>query len=314
MHFEVSINEQQSFPIITLKDVDTGCEAEVYTFGGLLNAFCVPVKNTLVNVVDGFSSIADAKKNITNGFKSTKLSPFVCRMYKGNYQFNNKAYHVNKHNLNGHAIHGLVYDGIYTIVNTGATATQASVTLAYQYEGTDEGYPFPYHITLNWKLEPCLFGNKLTVATTILHHNPHSIPLADGWHPYFTLGDSIDSCSLQFNSVTQLEYDDDLLPTGEKIADARFINGSPLQDISLDNSFELDASGKCVLSNELLRITIEPDTTYPILQIYTPDHRKSIAIENLSGAPDNFNNGIGLILLPPDQPKTFTTSYTVIVL
>jgi len=312
MPFEVSINEQQVFPVITLKDTDTGCEADIYAFGGLLNAFRIPVKNNLVNVVDGFDSILDAKKNIATGFKSTKLSPFVCRMYEGNYRFNNTAYHVNKYYLNGHAIHGLVFDEVFTIVSTKATPKEASVTLTYQYLGTDKGYPFPYNIILNWKLEA---GNKLTVATTLLHHNLEPIPIADGWHPYFTLGDSIDNCTLQFNSIEQLEYDVDLLPTGKKIADTRFINGSSLQGISLDNSFELDASGaqpQCVLSNELLRLTIEPDYSYPILQVYTPDHRKSIAIENLSGAPDNFNNGMGLILLPPGQSKTFITSYTAV--
>lgn len=318
MPFEVSINEQEAFPVIMLKDTDTGSEAEIYTFGGLLNAFNIPVNKSSVNVVDGFTSVSDVVKNITNGFKSAKLSPFVCRMRKGSYLLGDKTFRVNKHYLGEHAIHGLLYDSIYKVMHSESSNTKASVTLEYPYEGTDEGYPFPYNITLNWKLESCLSGrqagNKLTVATTVSHHNPQSIPFADGWHPYFTLGDSIDSCTLQFNSIEQLEYDTDLLPTGKKIADTRFINGCSLQDISLDNSFELAASGKCVLSNELLRLTVEPDDSYPILQIYTPGHRKSIAIENLSGAPDNFNNGMGLILLAPGQPKTFTTSYTVTAL
>jgi aldose 1-epimerase len=48
--------------------------------------------------------------------------------------------------------------------------------------------------------------------------------------------------------------------------------------------------------------------------VYTPPDRKSIAIENLSGAPDNFNNGISLLMLPPGKPKGFSTSYTIEVL
>ena len=314
MPFTVSIHEQEAFPVITLHDTDTGCEAEIYTFGGLLNAFKIPLANNLVNIVDGFNSVADAIKNITNGFKSAKLSPFVCRMYKGNYHFDSKAYHVNKYYLKQHAIHGLVYDGIYSIVNTSADASQAKVTLAYQYSGSDDGYPFTYNITLNWKLEA---GNKLTVATTVVHHNIQPIPLADGWHPYFRLGESVDDCTLQFNSGTQLEFDDDLLPTGKTLEDTRFINGSSLKGICLDNSYQLDPSVPqrlCVFSNKVLKLTVEPDNSYPILQIYTPDHRKSIAIENLSGAPDNFNNGMGLILLPPEEEKTFSTSYSVVAL
>ena len=311
MPFEVSINTHMEYSVITLKDEDTGCEAEIYAFGGLLNNFSIPLKNTRVNVVDGFSSVSDAKENITNGFKSAKLSPFVCRMYRGSFRLSEKKYHVNKHYLGEHAIHGLIYDAAYKIMHSENTHTHASVTLEFQYDGSDAGYPFPYHTTLNWKLET---RNKLTVTTTVVHDNPQAIPFADGWHPYFTLGGRVDDWTLQFDSDKQLVYNNDLLPTGKMITDKRFINGSSLQNISLDNSFQLQATGKCVLSNHLLTLTIEPDDSYPILQIYTPNHRKSIAIENLSGAPDNFNNGIDLILLAPGQPKTFTTSYILTVL
>ena len=107
------------------------------------------------------------------------------------------------------------------------------------------------------------------------------------------------------------------MPTGKRITDTRFAQGGSLKNVTLDNSFEFETQGEkaiCILSNNILRLTVEPDKAYPILQIYTPPHRKSIAIENLSGAPDNFNNGIDLILLPPDNPKAFTTSYTITVL
>lgn len=319
MPFEISINEQQEYPIITLKNTHTGCEAEIYAFGGLLNAFRIPVKNEPLNVVEAFSSVADAKKNITNGFKSAKLSPFVCRMHMGNYRLGNKSYKVNKHFLGQHAIHGLVYDATYRIVNSEKTATSATVGLEYQYKGTDVGYPFPFTITLHWKLENAIpAGNKLTVTTTVAHQNPFPIPFADGWHPYFTLGGEVDNWTLQFNSQTQLEFNDALLPTGKKIPDTRFIDATSLQDIILDNSFEfedpLNKKSTCTLSNGTFRLTVEPDASYPILQLYTPPGRKSIAIENLSGAPDNFNNGIFLLMLPPGKPKTFSTSYTIDVL
>jgi len=55
--------------------------------------------------------------------------------------------------------------------------------------------------------------------------------------------------------------------------------------------FEFEAADKqarCVLSNNAMQLTIEPDSSYPLLQFIHTDERKSIAIENLSGAPDNF--------------------------
>ncbi len=88
------------------------------------------------------------------------------------------------------------------------------------------------------------------------HNNKQSIPLADGWHPYFTLGGSVDEWTLQFDSDCQLEYDTDLLPTGKKFKDDRFINGTSLRGIQLDNSFELStaiAHPTCILQNEKFR-------------------------------------------------------------
>jgi aldose 1-epimerase len=56
-------------------------------------------------------------------------------------------------------------------------------------------------------------------------------------------------------------------------------------------------------------VSIFTNSKYPYLQLYTPPHRKSIAIENLSAPPDCFNNGIGLQLLGPSKSQTFTVWY-----
>jgi aldose 1-epimerase len=105
------------------------------------------------------------------------------------------------------------------------------------------------------------------------------------------------------------------LPTGKKNSDTQFVNGASLKGVTLDNGFEFsEADGnRCILSNGRLTLTVEPDKSYPVLQVYTPPHRNSIALENLSGAPDNFNNGMGLVLLPPGEKKVFGTSYVVAV-
>ena len=67
-------------------------------------------------------------------------------------------------------------------------------------------------------------------------------------------------------------------------------------------------------SEKKIEIQFFPDESYPYLQIYTPPHRKSIAIENLSGAPDGFNNEIGVITLEPGQSALFKTSYKILLL
>ncbi len=310
MRFSVSVNNQQAHPIIQLKDKQTGCQAEIYAFGGFINAFKIPLKGKIHNCIDGFSSVADARKNISNSFKSAKLSPFVCRMKNGTYLFQKQQFKVHKHYLGDHAIHGLIYDAQYEIKEVDATETNASVRLAYTYESADQGYPFAFSIELLWNLS---IGNKISVTTKVKHQHKDAIPYADGWHPYFTLGGKVDNCHLQFNSNTQLVFDQALLPTGKKKKDNRFIKGISLKGIFLDNSFEFTPNqlNQCILQNKELKLIVEPDNSYPILQIYTPLSRKSIAIENLTGAPDNFNNGMGLLLLEPEKEYFFTTSYSI---
>lgn len=310
MRFSVSVNNQQAHPIIQLKDKQTGCNAEIYAFGGFINALKIPIKGKIHNCIDGFSSVADARKNISNSFKSAKLSPFVCRMKNGTYSFNKQQYKVHKHYLGEHAIHGLIYDAAYQVKEVEATETSAIVRLAYTYESVDQGYPFAFSIELLWTLS---VGNKITVATKVKHQHKGVIPYADGWHPYFTLGGKVDNCHLQFNSITQLVFDQALLPTGKKRKDNRFLKGTSLKGIVLDNSFEFTPNqiNQCILQNKALKLVVEPDNSYPILQIYTPLSRKSIAIENLTGPPDNFNNGMGLLLLEPKKEYIFTTSYSI---
>jgi aldose 1-epimerase len=69
----------------------------------------------------------------------------------------------------------------------------------------------------------------------------------------------------------------------------------------------------CVLRNPRKKIEVEfhPEKSYPYLQIYIPPHRKSIAIENISGAPDAFNNGMGFTTLEPGGSVSFKTTYRI---
>lgn len=312
MAFEVQVSGDQADRTIILRDATDGTRAEIYCFGALLNEFSLPLHEELLfNVVDGFHSPFDAAATITPAFKSAKLSPFTCRLHHGKYDFNGQAYEIEKFYLPPHAIHGIIYDAVYEVTDTHANETSASVTMRYHYAGTDAGYPFPYDITVQWELGA---KHTLTVTTTIQHNLDTAIPVADGWHPYFKLETGIDNCQLQFDGAALLEFDATLIPTGKVLPDHRFTEPALLEGIFLDNCFALDPLMKqpsCVLSSPELRLTITPDKSYPYLQVYTPAHRGSIAIENLSAPPDAFNNGIGLLLAEKNKPTIFSTTYRV---
>ena len=309
MAFEIIVEEASNYPVITLRNTETEHEAEIYSFGALLNAFRFPFENSVINIVEGFSSPEQARQDIAPLFRGAKLSPFACRMNNGRYTSRDEEYRIEKYYLKEHAIHGLLYDAVFSIKESRTDQESAAIVLYHHYDGSDNGYPFDYHLEVEWILSA---GNMLSCKTTAWHSNDFPLPFADGWHPYFSLDTTIDECYLQFDSYTMVEFDNGLIPTGNLLRDERFWNKTYLQDIFLDNCFLLDqklAQPKAVLTSEKLRLEILPEPSYPYFQVYTPADRRSIALENLSGAPDCFNNGMGLKMLEPNEKLSFATHY-----
>lgn len=183
--------------------------------------------------------------------------------------------------------------------------------IAYQYNGTDPGFPFPYTIQIQWLLQK---NNILQVNTTIQNHHNHEIPLMDGWHPYFILGGKVDNYTLQFISKGRLEYDASLIPTGKWIEEDNFRSGKKIGNTHFDDCFALDPLAPAIsISSTWATLKVTPIQGYPYLQIYTPEDRASIAIENLSGVPDCFNNKMGLHYLEPQEIIQFKTAYQILI-
>jgi aldose 1-epimerase len=311
MAFIVSINKDEIFPVITLKDDAADSSVEIYSFGALLNCFKIKDAD---NVIDGFTSPQDAMANITNAFKSAKLSPFVCRIENGAYVFNNTGYKIDKFYLGNEAIHGLLYDANFSIVKNGADRNHAFVTLEYNYSNDKEGFPFVYTCTVTYTLES---NNRILMKTVVTNNGGTAMPVCDGWHPYFTLGGKIDNLLCFINADKMIEFNDKLVPTGNIIECTKFQQPEILADIVLDNCFLLNKNQQtaCVLKNTRtgLALHIWPDITYPYLQVYTPPHRNSIAVENLSAAPDAFNNKMGITILNAGESAVYTTGLQVVI-
>ena len=285
--------------------------AEIYIFGALLNRYeIMRPDGTWFNAVKGHESPQQCRQTLTDGFHSAKLSPFACRVRHGQYEFNGQLYQLEgKFQAAGHALHGLMYDCDFAVVQSGEDAQSAWVELAADYRQDDSGYPFAYRLNIVYRLD----SDGLTVTTRATNTGNRAMPLADGWHPYFTLGGKVDDWTMQLNSSERLDFDQDLVANGNILPDTRFQMALSMQGIALDNSFVLADFAKpaCVLSGEKLQLRIYPDSSYPYLQIYIPATRDSIALENLSGAPDGFNNGLGLQVLQAGETRMFATRYVL---
>jgi aldose 1-epimerase len=314
MEFAISSITENGLAQVILTDPSGSTQVIILPeYGAMLHAFMVKTKTSTQNIIDNYTDADEIKKNLSISFKSSKLSPFACRIPAGKYMYDGKEFEMENKFMDGTAIHGLLYNKVFKKTDVFSDEKKASVAFKYNYKEEDNGYPFNYTCEIRYTL---LQQNTLQVQTTIINLDDLPIPMTDGWHPYFTLGGKVNDWSLYFGADAIVEFDEKLIPTGRLLPYNVFNNARLLKDTVLDNCFLLNADksqAACTLRNDSngLQLNLFPDASYPYLQIYTPPHRQSIAIENLSAAPNAFNNNMGMLMLQPRHTHTFTVHYQV---
>lgn len=314
MNFTIDSLIENGLEIIELKDLAQSCSVKILPkHGALLHAFTVQSSSGPLNIVDNYADLTNLENELCLSYKSAKLSPFVCRIENGRYNWENKELIFSKLFPDGTAIHGILADKPFQLIESNSSEDEASIKLTYQYRGEDAGFPFQFDCDVLYSLKK---NQALKVKTIITNKDNRTMPLADGWHPYFGFGESINDSVLFIASNKMLEFDEKLLPTGKVVDEPSFSTASKLGDRFLDNCFEVNQSlgnPVCTLHSPSKGITLSflTDEQYPYLQLYTPPNRRSIAIENLSGAPNCFNNGMGLIKLGAGEVREFEVTYKV---
>ncbi|MEP7279007.1 MAG: aldose 1-epimerase [Bacteroidota bacterium] len=314
MEFTISSRTENGLAQVILTDPFSHTQVIILPeYGAMLHAFIIDTANGSQNIIDNYSSAEEIKKELATSFKSSKLSPFACRIPGGRYQYEGQEFELENKFTDGTAIHGLLYNKVFKKTESFSDEQKACVAFTYQYKEEDNGYPFYYSCGIRYTLLP---QQTLQVQTTIINLDDLPIPMTDGWHPYFSLGGKVNDWLLYFGADTMVEFNDKLVPTGKLLRYDVFNTARAVGDTQLDNCFLLNGREgypACTLRNEAagLQVNLFPDASYPYLQIYIPPHRKSIAIENLSAAPNAFNNNMGLLMMQPRHTHTFTVHYQV---
>ncbi|MGP8215586.1 MAG: aldose 1-epimerase [Bacteroidia bacterium] len=276
-------------------------------FGGNLNELVLLKNAQLHKIISGDETLETLSGMGSNFYRGAKLSPFPNRINEGKYTFRGKEYQLNK-NAPPHALHGLCWNIPFAVREQSITGNFARLVLEADYKALQKGFPFTYHIEIEYTLEE----NNFKCSTKILNTYEHPIPVGDGWHPYFTLGSTISNLKLQLPPNKQLEMSNSLIPTGNYLP-GRFFSPTLLNETLLDDCFELEVSAGIAETrlideqkNICLVIWQEAGSKgYGFIQAYTPQDRNSIAIEPMSCAPDAFNNKRGLIILSPEESIEF---------
>ena len=234
-----------------------------------------------------------------NTYASSILFPFANRIKDGAYSFdgNSFKFEINEEG-NNNALHGLVYNKTFEIIEQETTEDYASIKLLYIEEIESPGFPYTYSIQVEYTLK----GDALDINVLVTNTDTKTFPFTIGWHPYFSCSDLFNS-TLNFDSNKQIIFDERCITKGS--VDMNNESGFEIKNKQLDDCFILN-SGKTQFNTPDYSLAINASSKENFLQIYTPPRANTIAIEPTTGISDSFNNKIGLQTLKPKETYNVT--------
>lgn len=256
-----------------------------------------------VPVLDGYDT---PEAMIENKYgKNIVLYPFPNRLKGGTYQWQGKTYQFPINNAaTGNAIHGFGRDRPMQIARTDINAEGASITCVRHEAGDEAAYPFIFSFFITFTLHA---DGLFEMEMKIRNHSEMPIPAGMGWHPYFSLADSVDEMSLQLPPCRGVEIDETMIPTGRLLPEERFDEIRLIGEQVIDNCFALTGDepvAEVLLSGPKGRLRYRQEAgpgKFLFVQVFTPPHRRSIAVEPMTCNIDAFNNGMGLWSLEPGE-------------
>ncbi len=305
-----------------IRHTETGAAFTVLPgFGGVLRRLILPVspdnrgngsaKIRLFSLLETPDSPQALEAD--ESYASALLYPFPSRIRHGIYAFAGQEYALPFNDFGrDNAMHGFVHPRPFSVIAETVTATEAAITLCYDYPGDLTGYPFLFSLTVKYALhltdnEVVSFSVTFEAANTGLSR----CPSAFGWHPYFSLVTGtndltpVDDLTLALPATDTVLLDENLLPVGQ----IPFTDSGPfsLTDRTFDAVFVVDnqnAVAETVLSApaQSVSLVLSQDTAvFPFLVVYTPERRDRIAIEPITANVNAFNTGEGLRTLEPGE-------------
>ncbi|MFP3298312.1 MAG: aldose 1-epimerase [Thermocladium sp.] len=223
------------------------------------------------------------------------LAPFANRVRNGEYVFNGVIYRLPVNN-EGHAIHGFVKDKEWQVIER----SDAFISMGLELKN-EPGYPFK--LLFNAKYE--IRNNGLDFSLMVINADEKAAPITVGAHPYFTYTTPRNEWLIDAGDVYRLEAIGNI-PTGRMIPQRLVTRVGEYDDCFKINKDEIQ-----LIFSEDWGISIKL-RGFHFIQLFTPSWANAVAVEPMTGAPDAFNNGIGLITLGPG--KSISPSFNVIPL
>jgi len=242
--------------------------------------------NTLIDVAHGarLASLVVARDELlvghldSNGIPrprfewgSYPMSPFAGRIRFGRFDFGGRRFEVERR-MEPHAIHGMVDDVEWTIVERANDSLRARVDV-------DHRWPFACSVEQSFVLRP----DRLRIEGTLTAREP--MPAQIGWHPWFRRPAAIDLGFAQW-----LPRDHDGLPIAQPTADP------PSLDSTVDDCF-LGTGEPIVVRVGTTRLELTSDCSHWVVYNGAPH---GVCVEPQSGPPNAVETG-PLVLEPGES-------------
>jgi aldose 1-epimerase len=274
-----------------------GRRAVVAEVGAALRHYSVGGRD----VLDGFDLTECA-----DGGRGQPLIPWPNRLRDGRYEWDGETLQLSLSDTKlANAIHGLVRWRNWQVL----VWEPARVTFGLRLFPM-AGYPFTLGLTIEYELS----DGGLRVCTRAENLGTRACPYGVGFHPYLTLGGSIDSARLTVPAQRILTTDEQMIPiSSQPVAGTQFDFRAPrpIGTLVLDACFgdlARDRGGRAhvTLAVDEASVTVWLGAAYHYVMVYSGDtlgvtarRRRALAVEPMSCAPNAFASGEGLVRLEP---------------
>ncbi len=242
--------------------------------------------------------------DLPQGSQNQHMLPWANRIADGRYQYQGRSYQASINEVDrGTALHGTTRWLPFELLEHTADTVRQRLLLM-----PDEGYPGLVEVLLTQSVSAAGYRCEVTATNQGLR----TAPLSYCAHPYLDLGGTIDDWVVDSPMTMALRTDDRLLPVAfEPVAGTPmdFTSGSALGAVQLDHAMTTPGIGAWELTvrHQDRSVTLWADEQLPVVQFYTPDDRRTLAVEPCSAASDSFNPGPThqyLVDLAPGQSWT----------
>jgi aldose 1-epimerase len=229
------------------------------------------------------------------------LAPWANRMASAGFWAGTRRYEFNaglgtvRPNPSGVAMHGmLTASPAWKIVDVGADGESAHVTSKlefWKYPDMMANWPIAHEYEMTYRLS----ANGLEVIATVTNLSTEAMPVAIGFHPYFTIPDVPRAeCVARIPARKHVETDKQLVATGELKAND-LPESISLRDHTFDDGYTdliRDASGRTTffVEGRGKKIEVVYGPKYTVAVVYSPPNQNFICFEPMS----SITNGVNL--------------------